>query len=92
MSWQAVPSAKSKSTQKTIVKELNRLCELGMLEFQPTSEWVSPSCITPKKDNTVSFISDFREVEKRLVRKPFPIPKNHHSFARVRRFHFCYSP
>ncbi len=28
-----------------------------------------------KKDKTVCFVSDFREVNKRLVRKPFPIPK-----------------
>ena len=28
-----------------------------------------------KKDNTVCFRSDFREVNKQLVRKPFPIPK-----------------
>jgi hypothetical protein len=46
-----------------------------VLEFQPTSEWASPSSIIPKKDNTVCFISDFREVNKRLVRKLFPIPK-----------------
>jgi hypothetical protein len=59
----------------TIVKELNRLCDLGVLEFQPASEWASPSFIIPKKDNTVHFISDFREVNKQLVRKPFPIPK-----------------
>ena len=45
-----------------------------MFEFQPVSEWASPSFITPKKDNTVCFISDFREVNKRLVRKRFPIP------------------
>ena len=28
-----------------------------------------------KKDNTVRVVSDFREVNKRIVRKPFPIPK-----------------
>ncbi len=28
-----------------------------------------------KKDGTVRMITDFREVNKRLVRKPFPIPK-----------------
>ena len=28
-----------------------------------------------KKDNTVCFVSDFKEVNKRLVRKPFPIPE-----------------
>ncbi len=64
-----------KSCKETTMKELNRLCELGVLEFQPTSEWASPSFIIPKKDNTVCFISDFREVNKWLVQKPFPIPK-----------------
>jgi hypothetical protein len=28
-----------------------------------------------RKDKTVCFLSDFGEVNKRLVRKPFPIPK-----------------
>ena len=64
-----------KSHKATTIKELNRLCELGVLEFQPTSEWASPSFIVPKKDNTVHFISNSREVNKQLVRKPFPIPK-----------------
>ena len=60
----------------TIFKELNRCCDLGVLEFLPTSAWASSSFIIPKKDNTVLFISDFKEVKKRLVRKPFSIPKN----------------
>jgi hypothetical protein len=51
------------------------LCQLGVLERQPASEWALPSFIIPKKDKTVHFLSDFREVNKRLVRKPFPIPK-----------------
>ncbi len=34
-----------------------------------------PSFIIPKKDKTVRFLSDFWGVNKRLVRKPFPIPK-----------------
>ena len=59
----------------TLVNELNRLCKLGVLEFQPASEWAAPSFIIPKKDQTVCVISDFRELNKRLVRKPFPIPK-----------------
>ncbi len=53
-----------KSCKETTIKELNSLCDLGVLEFQPTSEWASPSFIIPKKDNTVRFISDFREVNK----------------------------
>ncbi len=31
--------------------------------------------IVPKKNNTERFLSDFREVNKRLIKKPFPIPK-----------------
>eukprot|EP00804_Cyclotella_cryptica_P002116 CCRYP_006532-RA/>CCRYP_006532-RA protein AED:0.43 eAED:0.51 QI:0/0/0/0.5/0/0/2/0/172 len=38
-------------------------------------EWASPSFITGKQDGTVRFLTDFREVNKRLVRKPFPLPK-----------------
>ena len=48
---------------------------LGVMEFQPASEWASPSFIISKSDQTVRMISDFREVNKRLIRKPFPIPK-----------------
>ncbi len=61
--------------KETIKKEVERLCQLGVLERQPASEWASPSFIMPKKDQTVCFLSDFWEVNKRLVRKPFPIPK-----------------
>ncbi len=55
----------------TIIKEVERLCKLGVLERQPASEWASPSFIIPKKDKTVCFLSDFWEESKRLVRKPF---------------------
>ncbi len=58
-----------------IMKEVERLCKLGVLERQPASEWALPSFIIPKKDKTVHFLSDFWEVNKRLVRTPFPIPK-----------------
>ncbi len=38
------------------------------------SEWAAPTFIIPKKDGTVRFISDFRELNLRLKRKPFPLP------------------
>jgi hypothetical protein len=61
--------------KETIKKEVERLCQLGVLERQPASEWALPSFIIPKKDKTVCFLSGFWEVNKRLVQKPFPIPK-----------------
>ncbi len=64
-----------KVQKETIVKEVERPCQLGVLERQPASEWASPSFIIPKKDKTVCFLSDFGEVNKRLVRNPFQSPK-----------------
>ncbi len=55
----------------SIIKEVDRLCKLGVLERQPASEWALASFIIPKKDRTVCFLSDFWEVNKRLIRKPF---------------------
>ncbi len=48
---------------------------LGVLEKQPASEWASPLFIIPKKNRTVLFLCNFWEVNKRLIRKLFPIPK-----------------
>jgi hypothetical protein len=45
------------------------------LEWQPSSQWVLLTFIIPKKDSTVRTISDFRELNKCIVRKPYPIPK-----------------
>ena len=58
-----------------LMKEIKRLCDIGVLEWQTSSWWVSPTFIIPKKDSIVHTISDFRELNKRIVRKPYPIPK-----------------
>ena len=59
----------------TLKKEVERLVKLGVLKKQPSSEWAAPTFIIPKKNKTVRFISDFREVNKRIIRTPYPIPK-----------------
>jgi hypothetical protein len=58
-----------------LMKEIKRLCNIGVLEWQPSSRWALPTFIIPQKDSTVRIISDFREFNKRIVRKPYPIPK-----------------
>jgi hypothetical protein len=59
----------------TTRKEIDRLCKIGIFKRQRESKWGSPTCITPKKDNTVRVVLDFRRLNKMLVRKPFPLPK-----------------
>ncbi len=61
--------------EAVLMKEIKLLCDIGVLEWQPSSRWVSPTFIIPKKDSTVCTISDFRELNKRMVRNPYPIPK-----------------
>ncbi len=58
-----------------LMKEIKWLCNIGVLEWQPSLKWALPTFIIPKKDSTVCTISDFREPNKRIVRKPSPIPK-----------------
>ena len=74
---------------KVLKKELQRLCDLGVLEWQPSSEWASPSFIISKKNKTVRLLSDFREVNKRLVRKPFPLPKISTVFQEIEGFSYA---
>ncbi len=58
-----------------LMKEINCLVLIWVLKWQPSSNWASPSFIIPKKDYTVPTVSDFRELNKHFVRKPYPIPK-----------------
>jgi hypothetical protein len=73
----------------TVMKEVERLGELGVLERQPASEWALPSFIIPKKVRTVFFLSDFCEVNKRLARTLFPIPKISTVFQEIEGFTFA---
>ena len=60
---------------ENLKKEIQILCDFRVLKWQADSEWVLPTFIIPKKDNIVWVVSDFREINKQIVRKPFPIPK-----------------
>jgi hypothetical protein len=49
-----------------LMKEIKRLCNIGVLEWQPSLQWALPIFIISKKDSTVRTISDFRELNKRI--------------------------
>jgi hypothetical protein len=76
-----------------LMKENKRLYNIVVLEWQPSLQWASPIFITPKKDSTVRTISDFRELNKCIVRKPYPIPKINTTLHELegRKLHLCNS-
>jgi hypothetical protein len=61
--------------EQTFRREVERLIKIGVLKKVNRSEWAAPTFLIPKKDLTVRFISDFRELNRQIKRKPFPIPK-----------------
>ena len=63
--------------QKEIFKqEVEHLVILEVLELGNYSEWVAPSFTKPKpKSNQVHFLIEFRNLNKQLKQKQYPIPK-----------------
>lgn len=61
--------------QATFKNEAGRLCEAGVLEKCGSSQHGYPTFIIPKKDGRVRWVSDFRELNKMLVRKQYGLPR-----------------
>ncbi|GFH49197.1 hypothetical protein CTEN210_05673 [Chaetoceros tenuissimus] len=62
--------------------DFDRLVEQGVMKKAPRSEWVAPTFIIPKKDGHVCWVSDFRELNKNLIRKQYTLPRIHDIFER----------
>jgi hypothetical protein len=53
------------------------------------AEWAAPTFIIPKKNQTVTVITDFRDLNKFLKRNPFPMPKIPDIFCGMEKFRYA---
>ena len=72
----------------TSKQELDLLKDLKDIKKVDRSQWGAPIFLIPNKDSTVCPISDIRELNKRILRQPYPIPKIQDHLLRLEGF--CY--
>ena len=73
-------------------KEVERLVLLGVLEVANDSEWGASSFAQTKhKLNLVRFLSESRNQDKKLKRKPYPIPKINEMLLKLEGFQYAAS-
>lgn len=70
-------------------KEIERLLRIGVLKKSHESEWAAPTFIQPKKTGDVRVLTDFRQLNKVLKRRPFPLPKISDMLQKLQGFRYA---
>ena len=79
------------SQEAKLKAEIERLVGYGVLRKINRSEWASPMFTVTKPDSTLRSIADLRELNKRIRRKPFPIPKIQELLHKLKGFQYATS-
>ena len=72
----------------TFKQELDQLKALNITKKVIRSQWGALTFLIPRKDITVSFISNFRELNKHILHQPYTIPKIQDILLRLEGFHY----
>ena len=74
----------------TTKKEVDRLeKEVALLSRNKNLNFLPACFIIPKKDQTVRFITDFRRLNKMIVRKPYPLPNIQETLTTIGNFTYA---
>ena len=73
----------------TFKQELDWIESLNVINKFNISQWGSTTFLIPRKDITIHFISDFRELSTIILRQPYPIPKIQDLLLRLEGFSYA---
>ena len=73
--YHARPYPVPHSEEAKLKDECRRMCEAGVLRRINDSEWASPMFTMLKPDGSLRTLADLREINKRIRRTPYPLPK-----------------
>lgn len=76
------------SVRQVFKDELDRQCELGILEKVYESEWGMPMMVIPKKDGSIRTVDDFRELNKWVIRRKYPLPRIQDVYHRRKKYEY----
>ena len=93
----ARPYTIPKIYELTIKNEIDQFVKRGILRRVNRSQWASPTFIVPKKLNvgettpSARMVVDFRKLNERIVRCPYPVPKIQNLLITLEGFKFATS-
>jgi hypothetical protein len=79
------------SQEKKLKEEIKRLCDYGVLRKINRSEWAAPMFTIKKPDDSLRSLADLRELNKRIKRKPFPLPRINDMLQKLEGFQYATS-
>jgi len=89
--YHAKPYPVPQAHEQALREEIARLVEYGVLRKVNRSEWASPMFTIRKLDMTLRTLADLRELNKRIRRQPFPLPKIQDLLQRLEGFEYATS-
>lgn len=87
--YHAKPFPVPKAYEQTTRKECERFEKIGVWYHHTDTTWAAPTFIQPKKTGDVRILTDFRELNKWIVRKPYPLPKIQDMLQKLESFSYA---
>ena len=73
----------------TTCKKAKQFEDIGVWYHNPDAIWAAPSFIQPKKNGEVRILTDLREINNWIVRKPYPLPKIQDMLQKLKLFSYA---